>query len=137
MKTLGTSLPLSLAIGGVVALLLFALPLSPEDARAWLLGAMVSSVIGVVSLVLKTKLSAGLTGTAAIKALLTAQVSSFLLRLLGVGAGAFAMKQQELSPLLYVVSYFLVSLPQQVLETKSLLAKSPAPAPAKSSEVTP
>ena len=50
---------------------------------------------------------------------------------------SWAMKQNELSLFAFVVPFFVVSLSQQVLETRSLLSRGPAKPPVKSSEVTP
>ena len=74
VKSLTTTLPLTLALGGLVALLVFVLPLEAgERTSAWI-GTLVASVLGAVAMVIKTQLSGmGLTGTAAMKALITAQ----------------------------------------------------------------
>ncbi len=130
-----TSLPLTIALGGLVAALVFVLPFDGDGRISWLLGALVSSLLGALVLVVKVQLSPpGLSGAAALKALLAAQGLGFMLRLLAVGVGAVAIKQGELSPFAFVISFFVVSLAQQVLETRSLLA---AHHPVKSSEVTP
>jgi len=141
--SLANTIPLALAIGGLSAALVIVLPFSPESSSAWLIGALAASVTGAIALVVKTLLggsTAGLTPAAAMKALLGAQVSSFLLRLLVVGVGAFAVRALNFSPIMFAISFALVSLVQQVLETRSLLAARTAPvAPvaAKNSEVTP
>lgn len=124
MKSLATTLPLTLALGGLVGAVAAVLPLEAPDRTSAFIGALAAAVLGAVVLVLKTQLGGlGLKGTAAIKALVTAQGLSFLLRLVVVGVGAFALRG-DLSPIAYVIAFFAVSLPQQALETKSLLSGS-------------
>lgn len=133
MKSLATTLPLTLALGGLVGAVAAVLPLEAADRTSAFLGALAAAALGAVVLVLKTQLGGrGLQGTAALKALVTAQGLAFLLRLSVVGVGAFALRG-ELSPIAYVIAFFAVSLPQQALETKSLLCGSPTQM--KSSEV--
>ncbi len=133
MKKLTSMIPLTILLGGLVAALVGVLPLDEAGKTSWLLGALVSSLLGVLTLVLKTQLSVpGLTGAAALKALLAAQGLAFMLRLIAVGVGAVAVNQAALSPVAFVIAFFVVSLAQQVLETKSLLT---ALNPVKSSEV--
>ena len=133
MKSLTTTLPLTLALGGLVALLVFVLPLDAGDRTSAWIGTLVASLLGAVALVIKTQFSGmGLTGTAAMKALVTAQGLAFMLRLIAVGVGAVSLKQNEaLSPMAFVIAFFVVSLSQQALETRSLLTG----ATRKSSEV--
>lgn len=134
MKTFLHKLPLTLALGGIAAAVVLVLKLEPVDQTSWLIGCLVGSLFGVITLFLKTQFTTlGLTGNAALKALMAAQGLTFMLRIIAVGVGAFATKQNGLSPVLFVVSFFVVSLAQQVLETKSLLA---ARNPVKSSEAT-
>jgi hypothetical protein len=124
VKSLSTTLPLTLALGGLVALLVFVLPLDAGDRTSAWIGTLVASLLGAVALVIKTQFSGmGLTGTAAMKALVTAQGLAFMLRLIAVGVGAVSLKQHEaLSPMAFVIAFFVVSLSQQALETRSLLA---------------
>jgi hypothetical protein len=114
---------LTLALGGLVALLVFVLPLDAGDRTSAWIGTLVASLLGAVALVIKTQFSGmGLTGTAAMKALVTAQGLAFMLRLIAVGVGAVSLKQNEsLSPMAFVIAFFVVSLSQQALETRSLL----------------
>lgn len=122
MKSLSTTLPVTLAIAGVVGALVSVLPLEAAERTSAFIGALAAGVLGAVVLVLKTQLGGlGLKGQAAFKALMTAQGLSFFLRLIVVGVGAFALKG-ELSPMAYVLSFFAVSLPQQALETRALLS---------------
>jgi len=123
VKSLTTTLPLTLALGGLVALLVFVLPLDAGDRTSAWIGTLVASLLGAVALVIKTQFSGmGLTGTAAMKALVTAQGLAFMLRLIAVGVGAVSLKQNEaLSPMAFVIAFFVVSLSQQALETRSLL----------------
>jgi len=125
MKSLSTMLPLTLALGGVVAALAFVLPLDTSSRDSALLGALIASAAGAVTMVLKNLLGKGLTGNAALKALMTAQGLSFLLRLLAIGLGAIVVRQNEaLSAMAFVIAFFVVSLGQQALETRSLLSGS-------------
>ena len=125
MKSLNTMLPLTLALGGVVAALAFVLPMDSGSRTSALIGALVASALGAVSLVLKTQLGKGLTGTAALKVTMTTLGLSFMLRLMAVGLGAVVIKQNpELSPFAFVIAFFVVSLSQQVLETRSLLSSA-------------
>jgi hypothetical protein len=125
VKSLATTLPVTLALGGLVGALVAVLPLEAADRTSAFIGALAAALLGAVVLALKTQLGGlGLKGTAAIKALVTAQGLSFLLRLIVVGVGAFALRGGELSPIAYVISFFAVSLPQQALETQSLLRGS-------------
>ena len=125
MKSLSTMLPLSLAFGGVVATLAVVLPMDASSHTSAVLGASIASAAGAVTMVLKTVLGRGLTGNAALKALMTAQGLAFMLRLLAVGLGAVVLRQDEsLSAMAFVIAFFVVSLGQQALETRSLLSGS-------------
>lgn len=125
MKSLSTMLPLTLALGGVVATLAMVLPMDATSRTSALIGALTASAAGAVTMVLKTLLGRGLTGNAALKALMTAQGLAFMLRLLAVGLGAAVVRQDEsLSPMAFVIAFFVVSLGQQVLETRTLLSGS-------------
>lgn len=118
-------LPLTLALGGVVAALAFVLPIEAGSRTSALIGALVASALGAIALVLKTQLGKGLTGTAALKVTMTTLGLSFMLRLMAVGLGAVVLKQNpELSPFAFVIAFFVVSLSQQVLETRSLLSSA-------------
>lgn len=133
MKPLNTTLPLTLALGGVVAVGAVALPLEPDARASVLIGALVASLLGGLAMVLKTLRSGeGMSGGAAVQSLLIAQASSFTLRLLGVAVGALALRQRGLSPVAFVIAFFIVSLAQQLLETRTLLASL---TPVKSSKV--
>lgn len=128
MKSLATTLPLTLALGGLVGAVVAVLPLEAADRTSALVGVLVAAGLGAGVLALKTQLAgAGLAGTAAVKALVAAQGLSFLLRLVAVGVGAFALRGWGFSPIAYVLAFFAVSLPQQALETRSLLRGSTTP----------
>ncbi|HEY1088903.1 MAG TPA: hypothetical protein VGE37_14465, partial [Archangium sp.] len=130
---LSTTLPLTLAIAGVVGVAAMVLPMEAVDRTSAFIAVLAAACLGSVALVLKTQLGAlNLQGTAALKALMVAQGLSFFLRLIVVGVGAFALKA-EYSPMAYVIAFFAVSLPQQALETKALLRGT---IQMKSSEVT-
>lgn len=123
MKTLSSRIALALALGGVAAGVVSLLPMDAGSRESGLIGAVVAAVLGAVTLVLKTQLGRGLTGNGALKAMMTAQGLAFLLRLVAVGVGAVVLKQNDtMSPMAFVIAFFTVSLAQQVLETKSLLA---------------
>lgn len=125
MKSLSTMLPLSLAFGGVVATLAVVLPMDASSHTSAVLGASIASAAGAVTMVLKTVLGRGLTGNAALKALMTAQGLSFMIRLLAVALGAVVLRQDaSLSAMAFVIAFFVVSLGQQALETRSLLSGS-------------
>lgn len=125
MKTLSTTLPLTLAFGGVVALGAMALPLEPQARTAALVGALLAALFGGLSMVIKTLLTGpGLTERGAVKALIVAQGSSFMLRLLAVLTGALAIRKLDLSVVAFVIPFFIVSLAQQALETRTMLAST-------------
>lgn len=134
MKSLTTTLPLTLAIGGLVAALSLVLPFEQASQTSWLIGALVAAGTGAIVLTLKLMLAApsSATGMAAMKAVLTAQMLAIFVRLIAVGAGAFALKGGEFSPIMFVFAFALASLGQQFLEARSLLARNPV-----KSEVTP
>lgn len=123
VKSLATTLPLTLALGGLVAGVALLLPLEAESRTSSLIGALLASLVGGLVMVIKSQLAgAGLAGPASVKSLLTAQVSTFLLRLLAVGVGAAVLKGRELSPVAFAIAFMVVSLLQQMLETHHLLA---------------
>ena len=133
MKALNITLPLTLAFGGAVAVAALVLPLAPEVRSSALIGALVASLFGGLAMVIKTLLSGeGSNGAGAVKWLLMAQGASFTLRLVGVVAGAVALKVLNLSAVAFVIAFFVVSLCQQLLETRALLAGL---TPVKSSKV--
>jgi uncharacterized membrane protein len=134
VKSLSSTLPLTLAIGGLAAALSLVLPFEASSKTSWLIGALAAAGTGAIVLTLKLLVAgpSSLKGTAAMKAVLTAQMLSFFVRLIAVGLGAFVLKQNELSPIMFVFSFALVSLGQQFLEAKALLARNPV-----KSEVTP
>lgn len=125
MKRLDTMLALTLALGGVVAALAYLLPMDEGSRTSALIGSLLASALGAITMLLKTQLGKGLTGTAALKVLMTTQGLAFMLRLLAVGVGAIVLKQNAaLSPFAFVISFFVVSLAQQALETRSLLSSA-------------
>jgi hypothetical protein len=117
----------TLALGGVVAASAMLLPLEAGTRTSALIGALVAAALGALAIVLKTQLGKGLTGAAALKVMMTSLGLTFMLRLLAVGLGAVVLKQDEaLSPMAFVIAFFISSLLQQVLETRSLLSSLPA-----------
>lgn len=137
MKSLSFNVSLAIAIGGLVAAMALVFPWAQENANPWLIGCIVASVLGGVVLVVKANLiGLNVSGAAAVRAVLTAQVAGLVLRVVGVGLGAVVMVKAEWSPMAFVIPFFLVSLAQQALEMKSLLAIRNPAQPVKS-EVTP
>lgn len=133
--TLLKTIPQTFALGGLVAAAAFLISFPREDQMSWAIGAITAGVVGVLAFVLKTQLAPpGLTGSAAMKGLLAAQGISFMFRLVAVGLGAVVVKDRGLPFVGFVLSFAVVSLAQQVLETRTLLA---ARNPVKSSEATP
>lgn len=129
MKPLNSMLVSTLALGGVVGVLAMVLPMEEGMKTSALIGALAASVMGVLAIVLKTQLGKGLTGAAALKVMMTSLGLTFMLRLLTVGLGAMVVKQDEaLSPFAFVIAFFVSSLLQQALETRSMLGSLPASA---------
>lgn len=103
--------------------LALAFGLEAPTERAALLGALVSTVFGVVALVQKARASDRLpAGPAAVKQLLSAQVGTLLLRLAAVLVGGFAVKRQGLEPIAYVLAFFACYVVQQLIEMRYVLA---------------
>ncbi|MBE2253329.1 MAG: hypothetical protein IAE78_27620 [Myxococcus sp.] len=101
----------------------FAFGLSREVELAALLGAVVSTVFGLVALFQKARTAEGLeAGPAGVKQLLSAQVVSLMLRLAGVLVGGFAVKRQGLEPIAYVLAFFACYVVQQLIEMRFVLA---------------
>lgn len=116
-------LSLTLTLGALVAAAALVLPMDEGSRKSALIGTALASLLGAVAMVIKTQLGKGLTGTNALKAMMTAQGLAFMFRLLAVGLGAVVMKQDAaLSPMAFVIAFFVVSLCQQALETHSLLS---------------
>ena len=136
MKTLGTSLLLTVALGLAVAGGVLVLGLEASTRLGALVGALVSTVIGALAVVIKTAAPiAG--GTKGVQALLSRQVLSLFLRLGAVALGAAALHLNDAgpsAPLAFVVTFFIAYLGQQVVEVRSLLAVRQSTA---KSEVTP
>ena len=123
MKPLNTMLLLTLALGGLVAAVALVLPMDDSTRTSALIGTGVASLVGAVAMVVKTQLGKGLTGTNALKAVMTGQGLAFMFRLLAVALGAVVIKQDAaLSAMSFVIGFFVVSLCQQALETHSLLS---------------
>lgn len=122
MKPLNAMLASTLALSGVVATCAMLLPLNQGARTSALVGALTAAALGALAIVLKTQLGKGLTGTAALKVMMTSLGLTFMLRLFAVGLGALVLKQDEaLSPMAFVIAFFIASLGQQALETRSLL----------------
>lgn len=126
MKTLNAMLASTVALSGLVGVCAMVLPLDEGMKTSALIGALASSVMGTLVIVLKTQLGKGLTGAAALKVMMTSLGLTFMLRLLTVAMGAIVLKQNEsLSPIAFVIAFFISSLLQQLLETRSLLSSLP------------
>ena len=134
MKTLNAMLASSIALSGVVGVCAMVLPvffkgMDEGTKTSALIGALAASVMGALVIVVKTQLGKGLTGAAALKVMMTSLGLTFMLRLLTVAMGAIVLKQHEsLSPIAFVIAFFVSSLLQQALETRSLLSSSVKPA---------
>lgn len=116
--------------GGAV----FAIGASREIELAALIGASVSTLMGVVALVQKARSAAHLPpGPAAIKQLMSTQVVTLLVRLAAVLVGGFATKRQGLEPIAYVLAFFACYVVQQFIEMRFVLAANAVSTP--SSEV--
>ena len=116
----------TVALSGLVGVCAMVLPLDEGTRTSALIGALAASVLGTLVIVLKTQLGKGLTGAAALKVMMTALGLTFMLRLLTVAMGAIALKQNDsLSPIAFVIAFFISSLLQQLLETRSLLGNLP------------
>lgn len=101
----------------------FALGLSREVELAALIGAIVSTVFGLVALFQKARSSTELpTGPAGVKQLLSVQVVTLLVRLFAVLVGGFAVKRQGLEPIAYVLAFFACYVVQQFVEMRFVLA---------------
>lgn len=122
MKSMAASVGLSVLAGALVALAVALVGLEPAARTSALVGVGVSTLLGVLALTIKAQfvhlVSPGAPG---IKAVLSGQVLSLLLRLFAVGVGAAAMKAEpEASPMAFVVAFLAVYLAQQIVETRSL-----------------
>lgn len=131
MKTLSTSLLLTVAVGAVVAGGALVLGLAPAVREAALLGSGVSTLLGGLALLIKT--AAPLQGgTSGLRALLSRHVLALFLRLGAVLLGAVALREDGAAAIAFVMTFFIAYLGQQVVEVRSLLAVRAA-----KSEVTP
>jgi hypothetical protein len=116
----------TVALSGLVGVCAMVLPLDEGTKTSALIGALAASVMGTLVIVLKTQLGKGLTGAAALKVMMTSLGLTFMLRLLTVAMGAIVLKQSEsLSPIAFVIAFFISSLLQQLLEMRSLLGNLP------------
>jgi hypothetical protein len=124
VKTLGTSLLTTFALGLAAAAGALLLGLDGEVRTAALVGAGVSTAVGALALVIKTA-SPISGGTKGVQALLSRQVLSLFLRLGAVGLGAASLHLNGAGPsasLAFVVTFFIAYLGQQVVEVRSLLS---------------
>ncbi len=121
MKSLGTNLLWTLALGLAVAGGVWVLGLEPATQTAGLVGAGVSTAVGALALVVKTAapVNGGLRG---VQAVLSRQALSLFLRLGTLGLGAFALRNAGGEPMAFVLTFFLAYLGQQVVEVRGLLA---------------
>lgn len=124
MKPSMSSSAMMVVVAGLFATgLVFALGLSREVELAALIGAIVSTVFGLVALFQKARSSAELpTGPAGVKQLLSVQVVTLLVRLGAVLVGGFAVKRQGLEPIAYVLAFFACYVVQQFVEMRFVLA---------------
>jgi hypothetical protein len=125
----------ALGAGASVASAILLLPLESELRVPGLVGATIGGLVGVLGLVIKAPHQTPVEGPAAMRVMLSAQMTTFTLRLLAVGIGAAAFKfDGDFSPVAYVAGFFCVYLIQQFAEMRSLLAGAQAVA---KKEVTP
>jgi hypothetical protein len=124
MKSMVANLVVTAALGVAAALSVAGLGLEPPSRDSAWLGVGVSTAIGLLAYTIKVAFfRSTATGSPGIKALMSGQVLSFLLRLLAVGVGAAAVKASSGgSPTAFVLAFFAVYLGQQLIETTSLLA---------------
>lgn len=110
-------------VGGFAAGVVFALGLGRDVEVAALVGAVVSTVFGLVALFQKARTSEQLSpGAAGVKQLLSTQVVTLGLRLGAVLLGGFAMKRQGFEPIAYVLAFFACYVVQQFIEMRFVLA---------------
>lgn len=124
MKPSMSSSAMMVLVAGLFATgVVFALGLSREVELAALIGAIVSTVFGLVALFQKARSSTELpTGPAGVKQLLSVQVVTLLVRLFAVLVGGFAVKRQGLEPIAYVLAFFACYVVQQFVEMRFVLA---------------
>jgi hypothetical protein len=123
MKSMAANIALTVLLGALVATLVSVIGLEPATRSSAMLGVAVSTALGVVALVIKTQLFKLTAGSPGIKAAMSGQVLSLLLRLFVLGAGALALKADpQSSPFGFVLAFFAVYVTQQFVETRSLLA---------------
>jgi hypothetical protein len=124
VKSLALTLSLVVALGVVAAGFVWGAGFDDGTRLSALVGVLAGTVMGLVSLLVKTQLAGRISqGIAGLKALLAAQGVSFFLRLLALAAGLLGLRgEPSTSPMAFVIAFFAVSLGQQALEMKSLLA---------------
>ena len=118
---------MTVALGGVVAVLVMLLPLEALQRTSAMGGAIAAALVGAVAMVVKFRFSGeGLKGPGAVGVLMLAQGLAFMLRLLVLGVGAILLKvTQTLDPSAFIIAFFVVSLAQQALEARTLLVAAP------------
>jgi hypothetical protein len=128
VKALGVGIGLIVVAGALAALGVALMPLEPAVRASAYFGAGLGTALGLVALSFKTWLVRNAPpGKGGIKALMTGQVVTFLMRVLAIGAGAIAVHADPAaSPVAFVVTFFLVYLAQQFVEVRSLLAAGAA-----------
>jgi hypothetical protein len=133
VKTLSTSLLITVAVGAAVAVGVLVTGLAPAVRTAAWLGAGVSTALGALALLIKTASPLG-GGPSGLRTLLSRQVLALFLRLGAVLLGAVALRGDGAAAVAFVMTFFIAYLGQQVVEVRSLLAVRQGVA---KSEVTP
>ncbi len=124
MKSLALTLSLVVALGAVAAGFVWAAGFEPGVRLSALVGVLAGTAMGLLTVLIKTQLAGRVShGLPGLKALLAAQGITFALRLVGLAAGLVGLHGEPASsPIAFVIAFFAVSLGQQALEMKSLLA---------------
>lgn len=124
MKSLTLTLSLVVALGVVAGALVSGLGLDEGTSLSAYVGVLTGTAMGLLTLLIKTQLAGRITGgIAGVKALVAGLGVTFFLRLLGIAAGLIGLHgNPAASPIAFVIAFFAVSLGQQALEMKSLLA---------------
>jgi hypothetical protein len=124
MKSLALNLSLVVLLGAVAAGLVSGLGLDDGTRLSAYVGVLAGTAMGLLTLLIKTQLAGRVSGgISGVKALVAALGVTFFLRLLGIAAGLVGLHgEPSASPIAFVIAFFAVSLGQQALEMKSLLA---------------
>ncbi len=129
MKSFGVSLVLELAVGLFGGGVVLALALQGLAQLSALTGVAAALVFGLLALFAKSH--ATTEGGAGLKDALKVQGLAMGLRLVALGLGGVVMKQRGLDATAFVLAFAAVTMVQQVIEVRFLLAAKKAPASAR------